>query len=88
MVARAGWQRLRHSRNEESEGKVEVIQNSKYHLTPMQYLEDNLGAAKVTLTSEEVAHLRSLAEEIHKTAPGERYPGEFNNLSFIDTPAL
>ena len=54
----------------------------------MQYLEDNLGAAKVTLTSEEVAHLRSLAEEIHKTAPGERYPGEFNNLSFIDTPAL
>ncbi|ETW78095.1 hypothetical protein HETIRDRAFT_388181 [Heterobasidion irregulare TC 32-1] len=54
----------------------------------VKYLEDNLGAAKVTLTKDEVKQLRTLAEEIHKTAPGERYPGEFNDLSFIDTPAL
>ena len=47
-----------------------------------------MGAAKVTLTAKEIAHLRTLAEEIHKTAPGERYPGEFNNLSFLDTPPL
>ena len=47
-----------------------------------------MGAAKVTLTKDEVKQLRALAEEIHKTAPGERYPGEFNDLSFIDTPAL
>lgn len=53
-----------------------------------QYLEENLGANDVTLTEEEVAELRKLAETIHKEAPGERYPGDFNNLSFIDTPAL
>ncbi|THH09712.1 hypothetical protein EW146_g8608 [Bondarzewia mesenterica] len=54
----------------------------------VKYLEDNLGAAKVTLAPEEVAHLRALAEEVHRTAPGERYPGDFNNLSFVDTPPL
>ena len=47
-----------------------------------------MGAAKVTLTKDEVKQLRALAEEIHKTAPGERYPGEFNDLSFLDTPLV
>ncbi|THH19291.1 hypothetical protein EW146_g1857 [Bondarzewia mesenterica] len=54
----------------------------------VKYLDENLGAANVKLTKDEIKHLRTLAEEIHKSAPGERYPGDFINLSFIDTPAL
>lgn len=63
------------------------IPNLVHHLYA-QYLEENLGANDVILTGEEVAELRKLAETIHKEAPGERYPGDFNNLSFIDTPTL
>ena len=49
-------------------------------------LEENLGALDVPLTQEEDREVREAIErcEVH----GDRYPGEFNKICFMDTPPL
>lgn len=52
-----------------------------------QYLQENLGALEVTLTTEELQEIRDLAE---KADPwnGPRFPEWFTAQSFVDTPPL
>ncbi|KAF8151857.1 Aldo/keto reductase [Mycena galopus ATCC 62051] len=53
----------------------------------IKYLEDNLAAVKVTLSSEDVAAIRKLAADAD-AQQGERYPPGLADLLFVDTPAL
>ncbi|THG93670.1 hypothetical protein EW026_g7629 [Hermanssonia centrifuga] len=53
----------------------------------IKYLEENLGAAKVHLSSSELEEIRDAAEKSGSTkAP--RAPEAFAHLHFVDTPAL
>lgn len=54
-----------------------------------QYLKENLGAADVRLSPEEIARIRNLAETVNTAVGGlERYPvGEMVHL-LADTPEL
>ncbi|KAJ6598148.1 NADP-dependent oxidoreductase domain-containing protein [Mycena vulgaris] len=53
----------------------------------LKYLEDNLGAAALTLTAEDVAAIRKLALDAD-AAQGERYPPGLTAVMFVETPAL
>ena len=52
-----------------------------------QRLHENLGAAKIELSAEEVAEVRKIAEDANATQ-GPRYPPLLNSVLFADTPAL
>ena len=52
-----------------------------------QRLHENLGAAKIELSPEEVAEVRKIAEDANATH-GLRYPPLLNSVLFADTPAL
>lgn len=52
-----------------------------------QRLHENLSAAKIVLSDEEVAEVRRIAEGANATQ-GIRYPPLLNSLLFADTPAL
>lgn len=49
-------------------------------------MEENAGAAKVQLTSEDVDVIRKIAEEAD--IPGERYSGAFLDQVQVESPAL
>ncbi|KAF9233635.1 NADP-dependent oxidoreductase domain-containing protein [Melanogaster broomeanus] len=51
----------------------------------IKYLEENLGAATITLSPETVQHVRKVAEEA--VLAGDRYPDWGMKLLFADTPA-
>jgi hypothetical protein len=52
----------------------------------IKYLEENVGAAQVKLSEQEVREIR---DEINKTEIlGERYPPWFESYNFADTPEL
>ncbi|KAK7052003.1 Aldo/keto reductase [Favolaschia claudopus] len=53
--------------------------------TKRKYLEENLGAAKVKLSNEDVAAIRKLAVEAD-AQQGERYPPGMTEIMFVDTP--
>ncbi|KAF8997503.1 NADP-dependent oxidoreductase domain-containing protein [Cyathus striatus] len=53
----------------------------------VKYLEENLGAAHVKLSAEDIADVRAVAEEADKTLEG-RYPAQFESMQFAETPAL
>ncbi|KAJ6564527.1 NADP-dependent oxidoreductase domain-containing protein [Mycena capillaripes] len=55
--------------------------------TKIKYLEENLAAAKVTLSAEDVAAVRKLAVDAD-AQQGERYPPGLAEVLFVDTPAL
>ncbi|KAF8229253.1 Aldo/keto reductase [Tricholoma matsutake] len=52
----------------------------------IKYVEENAGAAKVQLTSEDVDVIRKIAEEAD--IPGERYSGAFLDQVQVESPAL
>ncbi|KAF8997494.1 NADP-dependent oxidoreductase domain-containing protein [Cyathus striatus] len=53
----------------------------------VQYLEENLGAANLHLSDEDIVEVRAVAEEADKTLEG-RYPAAVEFLLFVNTPAL
>lgn len=53
----------------------------------VKYLQENLGALKVTLTKEELKEMRELAEKADPWT-GPRFPAWFTAQSFVDTPPL
>ncbi|KAJ7687733.1 Aldo/keto reductase [Mycena rosella] len=53
----------------------------------LKYLEENLGAAKVTLSPEDVTAIRKLAVDAD-AQNGERYPPGLSEVMFVETPAL
>ncbi|KZT71534.1 Aldo/keto reductase [Daedalea quercina L-15889] len=55
--------------------------------TKIHRLHENLGAAKLTLTPEDIAEVRKVAQEAD-AAHGDRYPPHLANALFGDTPAL
>lgn len=52
------------------------------------YIEENLGAAKVQLTPEDLVKLRKLADETDKGTPGDRYPAALMSHLSANTPPL
>ena len=54
--------------------------------TVISRLEENMGALKITLTSEEEKEIRAACE--NATVHGGRYPEAFAKALFADTPAL
>lgn len=61
------------------------ITNSCYLL---QSLKENVAAAQIRLTDEEIAEVRHIAESAEASKTGERYPPGMAEQLFIDTPAL
>ncbi|CAL1702449.1 unnamed protein product [Somion occarium] len=55
--------------------------------TKVKYLEENLGALNVRLSSEELLEVRKVAEEAN-ACQGLRFPEAFGAVHFADTPAL
>lgn len=53
----------------------------------LQRLRENLGAAKVTLTPEELEEVRKVANSADH-AKGDRYPPQLAAVLFADTPLL
>jgi len=53
----------------------------------IKYLKENLAAAKVKLSDKEVEEIREMAEKADATL-GARYPPQYMEFSFIDTPPL
>lgn len=53
-----------------------------------QYLEENLGGARVQLTSEDVKQVREEASKADAGIIGPRYPPASLALMFGDTPEL
>ncbi|KAJ8462965.1 hypothetical protein ONZ45_g17746 [Pleurotus djamor] len=58
-----------------------------WRLTPvsLQYLHENLAAASLTLTPEDIAEVREVAK-VADAAKGERYPPDMAAILFVDTP--
>ncbi|KAF8310538.1 aldo-keto reductase [Clavulina sp. PMI_390] len=56
----------------------------------MKYVEENLAADAIELTTEEISTIRKSAEELNWTDSngGARYPPGVNELSGVETPAL
>ncbi|KAI0050210.1 Aldo/keto reductase [Auriscalpium vulgare] len=54
----------------------------------IKYLEENLGAAEVTLSAAEVQAVRDLGESAQRTLTGKRYPDILNVFAYADSPAL
>ncbi|KAJ7799211.1 NADP-dependent oxidoreductase domain-containing protein [Mycena olivaceomarginata] len=52
----------------------------------VKYLHENAGAAAIELTGEEVAAVRLAAEATE--IPGNRYGAGFNEMAYVDSPAL
>ena len=52
-----------------------------------QYLDENLGAANLKLTPEELVEVRAVAEKAD-AAHGPRYPTGYDHLTLADTPPL
>jgi aryl-alcohol dehydrogenase-like predicted oxidoreductase len=52
----------------------------------IKYLKENMGAAAVNLSPDEVAAIRKIAEE--SDIPGERYPEAAQAMVLVDTPPL
>jgi len=55
--------------------------------TQIKYLTENLGAARLTLSSEELQGVREIAEKADATL-GMRYPPQSMAQLFVDTPSL
>ncbi|GBE89156.1 Aldo-keto reductase yakc [NADP(+)] [Sparassis crispa] len=55
--------------------------------TKIPSLKENLGAAKLTLTPEEIQEVREIAKAAD-ASNGPRYPGGMESLLFADTPPL
>ncbi|KAJ7182956.1 NADP-dependent oxidoreductase domain-containing protein [Mycena crocata] len=53
----------------------------------IKYLEENLAAAKLTLSAEDIAAIRKLAVDAD-AQQGERYPPGLADVMFVETPAL
>lgn len=53
----------------------------------VKYLEENLGALKITLSPEDIATVRRLAEAVAGNV-GARYPPPWDALVLVDTPPL
>lgn len=53
----------------------------------MQYLEENIGAAEIQLSEEEIAAVRAVAVEA-ETLPGTRYDEMMMGLVHAETPSL
>ncbi|KAL0945918.1 hypothetical protein HGRIS_012201 [Hohenbuehelia grisea] len=51
----------------------------------VEYLQENLGAASLKLTPDELAEVRAIAETAN-ASQGERYPPDMEKLLFGDTP--
>ena len=56
--------------------------------TWIQALKENLDAAKIKLSAEDVAEVRRLAENAEASKFAPRYPQMENNPTFGDTPPL
>lgn len=54
----------------------------------MQTLKENVGAAKIKLTDDELAEIRQLAEKVDKSQSGPRYPPGMDTQLFAETPEL
>ncbi|KAK7043898.1 Aldo-keto reductase str7 [Paramarasmius palmivorus] len=52
----------------------------------IKYLQENVGAANVKLTPEEVAQVRKVAEAAE--IPGDRYGAGWNEMTYVDSPPL
>ena len=53
-----------------------------------QRLHENLGAAKIELSAEEVAEVRKISERAAVEVPGGRYDPKFMQTVLADTPPL
>lgn len=53
-----------------------------------QYLKENIAAANVKLTPEEIAEVREIANAVSAAAVGERYPPSSMQWVLKDTPPL
>ncbi|KAJ7687748.1 hypothetical protein B0H17DRAFT_939200, partial [Mycena rosella] len=53
----------------------------------IKYLHENVAAAKLTLSAEDVAAIRKLAADA-EAQQGERYPPGLSETMFVETPAL
>ncbi|KAJ6482299.1 NADP-dependent oxidoreductase domain-containing protein [Mycena vitilis] len=53
----------------------------------IKYLEENIAAAKLTLSAEDVQAVRDIAAQAD-TSQGARYPPGMQEMLFVDTPAL
>jgi diketogulonate reductase-like aldo/keto reductase len=53
-----------------------------------QYLHENMGALKVTLSEEDVAQVRKLVNEADQVLEGNRYPPGHMEMLFQETPEL
>jgi diketogulonate reductase-like aldo/keto reductase len=51
-------------------------------------LKENVAAAEIKLSEEEVAEVRRIAESAEASKTGERYPPGMAEQLFADTPAL
>lgn len=54
----------------------------------LQYLKENLGAAKVHLTTEEISEIREIANVANANSVGDRYPSDSMQFTLVDTPPL
>ncbi|KAF8310539.1 Aldo/keto reductase, partial [Clavulina sp. PMI_390] len=56
----------------------------------MKYVEENLGADAIHLTTEDISKIREAAEELNwkDFNGGARYPPDLNELSGVETPPL
>lgn len=54
----------------------------------LQSLKENVAAAQIKLTDEEIAKVRRIAESAEASKTGERYPPGMAEQLFADTPAV
>ncbi|KAJ6462669.1 Aldo/keto reductase [Mycena vitilis] len=54
----------------------------------IKYLEENIAASKLTLSSEDVQTVRNIATAADSTSQGLRYPAALMAYMFVDAPAL
>lgn len=53
-----------------------------------QYLEENIGATNIQLSSDEIAEVRKIAKEAESSLPGERYAERNLGYVLVGTPEL
>lgn len=53
-----------------------------------QNLKENIAAAALQLDSSEVQQIREMSEQAATSFVGDRYPGAWADMLFVDTPAL
>lgn len=54
----------------------------------LKYIEENLAAAKLKLSEDDLKQIRTLADESEKNTKGDRYPPAFLEQLLVDTPPL